>query len=143
MLHFVDGFSQALNPLFALALLGAAIWTLKREAPLWIFKIALATLLVQQCAKRMQHFHVLGGHFPSTHFAFALAIGAGFIALNRRLALPVAAYLALYGALMLARSYHTPLQMAGALPAFPLVWLAARTRLGARRGTGARKTASD
>ncbi len=146
MLHLVDGFSQVLNPLFALALLGAAFWTLKREAPLWVFQVSLATLAVQQIVKAMHKHHVLGDHFPSTHFAFALAMAAGFTALNRRFVVPVAAYLAFYGVLMLVRGYHTPFEMLGALPALPLVFLVARLRLGrlgAQSGTKRERVASE
>ena len=131
MLHLVDKASQLLDPLFALCLVGAASVQLKRAAPLWILKVALAVLLVQQGVKLFQHFRVVGAHFPSTHYAFALAVAGAFVALNRRFLVPVALYCVLYGAFMLVRHYHTPLEMLGALPALPFSFFVAS--VGTRR----------
>jgi len=125
--HLVDGFSQTLNPLFALAL-GACAWK-QLPRPLvygWLARVVVAILLAEALTKIVRHFHLFDKQFPSTHFVFALAVAGAFWALNRRFAFASLAFAVVYGALMLMRNYHTPLDLAGALPAFPLGFLAAR-----------------
>jgi len=125
--HLVDGFSQTLNPLFALAL-GVCAWK-QLPRPLayrWLARVLVAILLVEVLTKAVRHFHLVDKQFPSTHYVFALAIAGAFWALHRRFVPATLAFLAAYGILMLARSYHTPLDLVGALPALPLGFLAAR-----------------
>lgn len=123
----MDGFSQTLNPLFALAL-GACAWKQLRRPLLysWLARVLVAVLLVEAATKIVRHFHLVDKQFPSTHFVFALAIAGAFCALGRRFVLASLGFAVAYGVFMLVRNYHTPLDLAGALPSLPLGFLAAR-----------------
>lgn len=133
----IQQLSQTLNVLFALALIGSAVRLLRQSALLWIACVALSVALAQQISKIVQHRHWIDKQFPSTHFAVALAIAGAFWALNRRFTAPSCAYLALYGALIVWRGFHTPLDLLGALYALPMGFF------GARLGTKREKVASD
>ena len=139
--HTLPEWTQAINPLFAVALLVCAARQLRRAAPPWIGAVALTTLLILLACKLIQHLRVEGAHFPSTHFAFALAVAGAFCALNRRYVPPVIAFVAAYGALILWRHFHTPVEMLGSLPAFPLSfgvaqWSQRRTQRSVAGGEG-------
>jgi len=134
MLHLVDGFSQTLNPLFAFALIVCAGKELPRpQLWWWLGRVTLAVLLAQGITKWVQHFHLVDKQFPSTHFVVALGIGGAFWALGPRFMRAALLFLVAYGALILVRAYHTPLDLMGAIPAFPLGFAAARR--GTRRAS--------
>lgn len=116
----LDRFADAANPVFAILLVAAAIFTLRKNAPLFLLKSVLAVALCQQLAKALQKSKVISGEFPSTHYAVALALAVSFLALDRKF-WPFSAILALgYGALVVLQGYHTIPEMAGALFAVPL-----------------------
>ena len=126
----LDHIADAVNPMLGVAVVGGALWLWRARAWEFLLRAVLATLIVQQSAKLVQHLGWLGPKFPSTHFAVALCL-ATFLALLHRKLIPVAAtVIVAYGALMLWQHYHKPLEMAGALYAVPLA-LAAQ-RLGRR-----------
>lgn len=129
--HVIQQMSQLLAPLFALALIGCAVWELKKSALLWIVCVTIAVALARQVAEVGQHTAILGSHFPSTHFAFVLAIAGAFWSLNRRFIPATLIYLVAHGALMLWQHYHTPIELAGALYALPMGYAAGR--FGTRR----------
>lgn len=135
--HLVQQLSQLFNILFALTLLACAVRLLGKSAPRWIGCVALSVGLAQQISKVLQHHRLVSDNFPSTHFAVALALAGAFWMLNRRFVPLSCAYLALYGAFMVWRGYHTPLELVGALYALPMGWL------GARFGTKRERVASD
>ena len=136
--HVIQQMSQLLAPLFALSLIGCAVWKLRQSALLWIVCVAVVVALARQIAEVGQHTEILGRHFPSTHFAFVLAIAGAFWALNRRFIPATLVYLVAHGALMLWQHYHTPLELAGALYALPMGYMAGR--FGTRRGIVASNT---
>ena len=118
----LDFLADAVNPLLALALIGAALWLERAKAWRFLLRAIAATVLVQQSAKLFQKIGWLGAHFPSTHFAVALCL-ATFLALLHRRLIPVALTVAFgYGALMLQQRYHTPLEMMGAFYAISVAW---------------------
>lgn len=129
--HQIQQLSQTFNVLFALALIVCAVRLLGRPALLWLVCVALAVGIAQQISKNVQHLHLVDKQFPSTHFAVALALAGAFWALNRRFVPLGCAYIALYGAFMVWRGYHTPLDLLGALYAWPTGFFAAR--LGTKR----------
>ena len=131
-MHALPDWTQAINPLWAVALLVCAFRQLRAEAPPWVGRVALAAVLAMGGCKLIQHTRIEGAHFPSTHFAFALVVAGAFGALGRRFVPVVGAFLFAYGALIVWRHFHTPLELAGALPAFPLGWGAGQW--GTRRG---------
>ena len=135
--HQIQEFSQVWNPLFALALVVCAVRQLRKSALLWIVCVALSVGVVQQISKFVQHFHIVGKEFPSTHFAVALAIAGAFWALNRRFVPLTLVYLVAYAALILWQHYHAPLELLGAVYALPLGWV------GAHFGTRRAKVASN
>ena len=119
----LDHLADAVNPLLGVAIVGAALWLERARAWNFLLRAALATLVVQQSAKWIQHLELLGPKFPSTHFAVALCL-ATCLALLRRQLIPVAVgAVAAYGALMLWQRYHTPLEMVGAFYAVPFAIL--------------------
>jgi len=89
-------------------------------------RVLVAILLAEVLTKAVQHRHLVDNRFPSTHFVFALAIAGAFWALGRRFVVASLGFVVAYGVFMLMRNYHTPLDLAGALPALPLGFLAAR-----------------
>ncbi len=129
--HQIQQLSQTFNILFALALIACAVRLLRQSAILWIICVAISVALAQQISKIVQHHHFVDKQFPSTHFAVALALAGAFCALNRRFVPLGLVYLVLYGAFMVWRGYHTPLDLLGALYALPLGFVAAR--LGTKR----------
>ena len=135
--HTIQQLSQTFNILFALALIACALRLLGKSAFRWIVCVALAVGLAQQISKVLQHGRLVSDNFPSTHFAVALALAGAFWALNRRFVPLTLAYLAFYGAFMVWCGYHTPLELAGALPALPMGLVAARF------GTRRERVASD
>lgn len=134
--HQIQQLSQTFNILFALALIVCAVRLLGKSALLWIGCVALSVAMAQQISKIVQQHHFVDRQFPSTHFAVALALGAALCALNRRFVPLSLAYLALYGAFIVGRGYHTPVDLLGALYALPM------GLLGARLGTSREKIAS-
>ena len=127
----LDHIADAVNPLLGVAVVGAALWLARARAWEFLLRAAIATLIVQQSAKIVQHLGWLGPKFPSTHFAVALCL-ATFLALLSENLMPVAIGIVVaYGALMLWQDYHTPLEMAGALYAIPLAIFARKV---GRRG---------
>ena len=122
----LDKIADAVNPLLGVAVVGAALWLQRGRAWEFLLRAVIATGIVQQSAKWVQHLGWLGPKFPSTHFAFALCL-ATFLALLHRRWIPIAVAISVsYGALMLWQNYHTPLEMLGALYAIPLAILAQR-----------------
>lgn len=123
--HQLDRIADSFWIVFALALLGAVLWLWRARA--WDFglRAALSVALCQQLSKTAQKHggFGFGPHFPSTHFAVALALTVGFWMLGRRWGIGATFALFAYGALMLYQRYHTPLEMAGALFAVPLASL--------------------
>ena len=136
--HAIQELSQILNPLFAVALLVCAVWELKKSAIVWTLCVALSVGVAQQISKHIQQEHWVSQRFPSTHYAFALAIAGAFWALNRRFIPATLVYLVLYAVLITWRGYHTPLELAGALYALPMGYIAGR--FGTRRGAVASNT---
>ena len=122
----LDHIADAVNPALAVAVVGGALWLWRARAWEFLLRAALATLIVQQSAKLIQHLGWLGPKFPSTHFAVALCLATMLGLLHRRLVPVAAAIIVAYGALMLWQRYHTPLEMAGALYAVPLALVAQR-----------------
>lgn len=124
----LDHIADAVNPLLGLGVVAGALWLHRAAAWEFLLRAVIATLLVQQGAKWVQHLGWLGPDFPSTHFAVALCL-ATFLALLHKKLIPVAIGIAVaYGALMLWQRYHTPLEMAGALYAVPVAVVAQRWR---------------
>ena len=122
----LDHIADAVNPLLGVAVVAGALWLWRGQAWNFLLRAVLATLIVQQSAKLVQHLGWLGPKFPSTHFAVALCL-ATFLALLHRKLLPVAAAIVVaYGALILKQQYHTPLEMLGAIYAIPLAIIAQR-----------------
>ena len=120
----LDHIADAFNPLMGVSVVVAALWLERARAWDFLLRAVIATLLVQQSAKLVQHLGWLGPKFPSTHFAVALCL-AMCLAMLRRQLIPVAiAAVAAYGALMLWQRYHTPLEMIGALYAIPFAFIA-------------------
>lgn len=117
----LDKIADLCDPLLIVGLLLTTAFLL-RQGALWMFvlKSVLAVAVVQQLSKFSQKHHVLGGGFPSTHFAVALALLTCFVVLKRSLWPYALGFAALYAALMLFQHYHTPLQMLGSLFAVPL-----------------------
>jgi len=126
--HQLDKIADLVNPLFAVLLIILAVVILKKSSPLFIVKTVLAIVVVQQLAKFMQKAEFVSDNFPSTHYAFALALAVSYFILSRKL-WPLSAILAVgYGGLMLYINatfgeYHTPLEMLGAIYAIPLTLL--------------------
>lgn len=129
--HQIQQLSQSFNILFAIALVVCAVGLLRKSALWWIVCVAVSVGLAQQISKIIQHSRLVSDNFPSTHFAVALAIAGAWCALNRRFVPLSLAYLALYGAFIVWRGFHAPLDLLGALYAFPMGFLAAR--LGTKR----------
>lgn len=120
----LDHIADAVNPLLGVSVVVTVLWLERARAWDFLLRAALATLIVQQSAKFVQHLNVLGPKFPSTHFAVALCL-ATCLALLRRQLIPIAVgAVAAYGALMLWQRYHTPLEMLGALYAVPFAMVA-------------------
>ncbi len=122
----LDHIADAVNPLLGVAGVAGALWLLRARAQQFLLRALLATVVVQQSAKLVQHLGWLGPKFPSTHFAVALCLATFLALLHRRLVPVAAAVIVAYGALMLWQHYHTPLEMAGALYAVPLAVVAHR-----------------
>ena len=122
----LDHIADAVNPALAVAVVGGASWLWRARAWEFLLRAVLATLIVQQSAKLIQHLGWLGPKFPSTHFAVALCLATMLALLHRRLVPVAAAIIVAYGALMLWQHYHTPLEMAGAFYAVPLAVVAQR-----------------
>jgi membrane-associated phospholipid phosphatase len=124
--HEIQVVSQLFNPLFAIVLIVCAVRELRKSALAWIVCVALAVGVAQQISKIVQDARWVSDNFPSTHFAVSLAIAGAFWALNRRSIPATVVYLVVYGLLIVWRSYHTPLEMAGALYALPMGYAAGR-----------------
>ena len=122
----LDHIADAVNPLLGVAVVGAALWLLRARAWEFLLRAVVATLIVQQGAKIVQHLGWLGPKFPSTHFAVALCLATFLALLNKKIIPVVIAIAVAYGALMLWQGYHTPLEMLGALYAIPLAIFAQR-----------------
>lgn len=122
--HQIQELSEILNPLLAIVLIVCAVRQLKKSALFWIVCVAVAVGVAQQISKVIQHHHWVSQRFPSTHYAFALALVGAFWALNRRFIPATLVYLVLYGVLITWRGYHTPLELAGALYALPMGYAA-------------------
>ncbi|BCM91088.1 hypothetical protein IAD21_02952 [Abditibacteriota bacterium] len=129
--HQIQELSQLFNPIFAIVLIVCAVRALKKSALLWIVCVAISVGVAQQISKIVQHLRWVSDNFPSTHFAVALALAGAYWALNRRFIPATLVYLVVYGVLIVWRSYHTPLELAGAFYALPLGYVAGR--LGTRR----------
>ncbi len=124
----LDHIADAVNPLLGLGVVAGAFWLQRAKAWQFLLRAIIATALVQQSAKIVQHLGWLGPDFPSTHFAVALCLATLLALLNKKL-IPVAIGIAVaYGALMLWQRYHTPLEMAGAFYAVPIGIVAQRWR---------------
>ncbi len=124
----LDHIADAVNPLLGLSVVAGALWLERARAWEFLLRAVIATLLVQQSAKWVQHLGWLGPDFPSTHFAVALCLATLLALLHKKL-IPVAiGVIVAYGALMLWQRYHTPLEMAGALYAAPVAIVAQRWR---------------
>ena len=124
--HQIQTLSQLVNPIFGLVLIGCAVWKLKKSALLWIVCVALAVGVAQQISKIVQHLRWVGEDFPSTHFAVALALVGAYWALNRRFIPATMIYVVAYGLFIVWRAYHTPFELAGALYALPMGYVAGR-----------------
>ena len=124
----LDHIADAFNPLLGVAVVVGAIYLERARAWEFLLRAIVATLIVQQSAKIVQHLGWLGPKFPSTHFAVTLCF-ATFLALLNRKAIPfIAAIVVAYGALMLWQHYHKPLEMLGALYAIPIAIFAQRLK---------------
>lgn len=119
----LDKIADLCDPLLIIGLLVAAFALRKGAAWLFILKSALAVVVVQQLSKFSQKHDILGGDFPSTHFAVALALLTCFVVLQRRFWPYALGFTVFYATLMLVQHYHTLLQMLGALFAIPLALL--------------------
>lgn len=125
----LDRIADICNPLLILALITLGFVNLKNRVWPFLLRNGLAVVVVQQLSKLAQRFGVLGGNFPSTHFAVAFALCVGLVVLKRRYWPIALGYLAFYGGLMLyihnlnPREYHTPVEMLGALFAVPVALL--------------------
>ena len=131
----IDRIADSVFWVFALALLITAVIQQKGESWKFILRTVLAVAVCQQLSKRIQKLdlfhhsvtalqksHGIHSQFPSTHFAVVLCLATGFFLLNRRLWWVSVAMPVLYGALLLYQTYHTPIEMLGALYAIPLTW---------------------
>lgn len=129
MFQTLDFFADRAIPIFALLLIGLAIFWLKKAAPMFLLRCILAVGLSQQLAKFVQKTKFFGAEFPSTHFAVALALATCLVVLNRKSWPLSVVFIFFYGALMLwihrlfPSKYHTPLEMAGAFYAIPVALL--------------------
>ncbi|HEX8463673.1 MAG TPA: hypothetical protein VF627_03560 [Abditibacterium sp.] len=119
----LDRIADLCIPLLIVSLLLAAFAIRRGAAWIFLLRSAIAVALAQQICKLCQKNEVLGGDFPSTHFAVALALLTCFVVLKQRLWPLALGFATLYGALMLAQRYHTPLEMLGAVFAVPLALL--------------------
>ncbi|WP_238596543.1 phosphatase PAP2 family protein [Abditibacterium utsteinense] len=119
----LDKIADLCDPLLIIGLLVAAFLLRRGAAWPFVLKSALAVVVVQQLSKYCQKHDVLGGGFPSTHFAVALALLTCFVILKRNLWPYALGFALFYATLMLAQHYHTPLQMLGSLFAIPLALL--------------------
>lgn len=125
----LDRIADLCNPLLILALICLSLAMLKNRAWDFLGRSGLAVVVVQQLSKYAHKKEILGGEFPSTHFAVALALCVGLVVLKRRFWPLALAFLVGYGALMLyihdldPRQYHTPVEMLGSFFAVPLALL--------------------
>lgn len=124
----LDHIADAVNPLLGVAVVVGALYLERGRAWEFLLRAVVATLIVQQSAKIVQHLGWLGPKFPSTHFAVALCLTTFLALLHRKLIPFAAAVVVAYGALMLWQHYHTPLEMLGAFYAIPLAILAQRLK---------------
>ena len=118
----LDTIADSFWIVFALSLALAALWKLRARGGSFLLRAALSVALCQQVSKFIQKRDGfgLGHHFPSTHFAVALALMVGFWVLGRRFGLAATLATLGYGALMLWQRYHAPAEMLGAFFAVPV-----------------------
>ena len=122
----LDKIADAVNPLLGVAVVVGAVYLQRARAWNFLLRAVVATLVVQQSAKIVQHLGWLGPKFPSTHFAVTLCLATFLALLNRKWIPFIAAIVVAYGALMLWQNYHSPLEMLGALYAIPCAIIACR-----------------
>jgi hypothetical protein len=77
----LDKIADLFIPLFIAGLLIAAGWFRQKGAFLFVLRSALAVVVVQQLAKYMQKAKLVGGEWPSTHFAVFLALSVCLVVL--------------------------------------------------------------
>ena len=117
--RFLTLLADSVNPAITLVLLGAGVWGV--EAGLgFLGRSALALVIVEVVAKGIQHHHLVGGRFPSTHFAYALCISTSILFLRPKWAMWLVPVLAGYAWLMVYEKFHVWRDIAGASMAVPL-----------------------
>ena len=132
----LDHIADSVNIVLALAVIAGALWLQRAAAWRFLLIAFVATALVQQSAKLVQHLGWLGHKFPSTHFAVALCLATFLVVLHRKLLWPAVAVVVFYGALMLYQKYHTPVEMLGAFYAVPVAYAFGMWSRAAKRDSG-------
>lgn len=118
----LDKIADAVNPALAVLLMFAPLKANWRRAGIFLVRSWLAVGAVYLLAHLPRWLHWFGGHpFPSGHLAFALSVVASLVVLNRWWWF-LAPLVAAYAALIVALGFHNWLDIAGALPAFPLTF---------------------